>query len=76
MGHTRHHHVAAGFIKRVNNLARKKNRVEQQPRDRVLSILVALAEQGEHRATAGALPLVGGRPWVQYRDGAQRHGVP
>lgn len=24
MGHARHHHVAAGFIKRVNNLARKK----------------------------------------------------
>ena len=24
MGHARHHHVAAGFIKGVNNLARKK----------------------------------------------------
>ena len=46
----------------------------QQPRHRVLSFLVALAERGEHRPAEGARPCVGGRSRADHREGVRGRG--
>ena len=46
----------------------------QQPRHRVLSLLLPLAERGEHRTAARACPRMGGRARAENRPRVRGRG--